>query len=271
MVNQSEARAYEKLFSLEGKTAIVTGGAGHLGSAISKGLAAAGAKVFVLGRTKETLSEFVEKNKVDFGGRFEYRVCDVTDDKKFREVIQEIESSEEVDILVNNAYGKQNERFEDLTVDQWESGMKGGLTHCFTGSQEVMKGMARKGRGSIINIGSIYGFLGIDMRKFLDLKSFPPVHYAAAKGGLLEMTKYLATLSAPMGIRVNAISPGCFPKRTTGTPERLDYMTEICSRTPMRRIGKPSELAGAAIFLASNASSFVTGQNIVVDGGWSAW
>jgi gluconate 5-dehydrogenase len=128
----------------------------------------------------------------------------------------------------------------------------------------------RQGTGSIINISSIYGLLGHDQSLYQEVKS-SSIYYSVAKGGILQMTKRLATEYGSKGIRVNTISPGNFPKKTKGVPERPGYIIDLSKRTPMKRVGQPDEVAGAAVFLSSEASSYITGQNIVIDGGWSVW
>jgi len=148
--------------------------------------------------------------------------------------------------------------------------MNNMLNHVFFCSQAVMPRMLSQGSGSIINISSIYGFLGTDQRVFSEVPS-PSVFYSAAKGGVLQLTKRLATEYGSKGIRVNTISPGAFPKKKVGQPGRPGYINNLSSKSPMQRVGQPEEIAGAAVYLASNASSFVTGHNLVVDGGWSAW
>lgn len=261
---------YKNIFSLEGKLAIVTGGAGYLGSAISKALAGFGAIVVVLGRREQTLIDFVNQNQLSFGNRFIYFVCDVTDEKNFNEVVEEVVAQHgTVDILVNNAYGKQNETFDELTKESWNHALEISLTHYFTCTKAVSPIMLEAQKGTIINIASLYAFLGTDQRIFAPLGNKSPIHYSVAKGGVLQMTKYLATLWAIKGIRVNAISPGHFPPKRG--PERPDYMHELTSRVPMGRIGQPDDLLGTVVLLASDASSYITGQNIIVDGGWSVW
>ena len=232
------------LFSLNNKLAIVTGAHGWLGKGITKGLQEYGAEVIAIGRKE----------------------CDVTDDKSFRKYINRFDT---IDILVNNAMKKANESFETMTKEQWNAGIEGTLTHYFTCSQAVIPKM--KDGGSIINIASLYGFLGVDQRIYLDLGNNPAVHYAASKHGIIGLTRYIATYFGDKGIRCNALSPGYFPKKTPGVPERPDYISEMIKRTPMRRIGKPEDLIGATVFLASDASAYITGQNIIVDGGFSSW
>lgn len=261
---------YEQLFSLKDKIAIVTGGSGHLGSAISKALAGFGATVIVLGRTEQVLKDFVDQNQPFCGKRLKYFVCDVTDESSFKEVVEEtVDTYGTVDVLVNNAYGKQNESFDELTKEAWNNALDISLTHYFTCSQAVSRIMLEKQSGVIINIASIYGFLGTDQRVYEPLGKKTPLHYSVAKGGILQMTRYLAMLWAEKGIRVNAISPGVFSPRRG--PERPDYMRELTKRVPLGRVGRPDDLAGVIALLASEASSYITGQNFIVDGGWSVW
>ena len=264
-------KKYKRLFSLEKKVAIVTGAYGHIGSAISQALTGFGATVILIGRNEQKLKSFVSQHP-EFRNKFKYYVCDVTDEKKFQTIVKDVvEKHKTIDILVNNAYEKQNEPFEKLTKAAWDHAIANSLTHYVTCAQAVSSVMLKQKSGSIINIGSIYAFLGVDHRIFLDLGNDPPIHYAVSKGGILQITRYLATLWADKGIRVNTISPGYFPKKRSGVPKRPDYIRQITQRTPMRRIGQPDDLAGAVIYLATDASSFVTGQNIIVDGGWSSW
>jgi len=261
---------YRKLFSLENKVAIVTGGAGHLGSAISKALAGFGANVIIVGRTEQTLKDFIKQNNSSFGNKFKYFVCDITHEKDFQKVVEDVESTHgAVDILVNNAYGKQNEAFDELTKEAWNHALEISLTSHFTCIKAVSPIMLKAQKGSIINIASLYAFLGTDQRIFAPIGKKSPIHYSVAKGGILQMTRYLATLWAEKCIRVNAISPGHFPPKRA--PERPDYIHELTTRVPLGRIGQPDDLAGVVVFLASEASSYITGQNIVVDGGWSVW
>lgn len=270
--NLQNPEYFRNLFSLEGKTAIITGGAGYIGSAISKGLASFGANVILVGRTESRLENFLEENKEAFRDRFEACACDIIDQIKFNKIVENSEKKYgSIDILVNNAYIKRKEKFDELSVEKWNEAIANNLTPYFTCIQAVMPYMRKKGNGSIINNASIYGFLGTDHRIFLDMGNNPSIHYAAIKGAITQMTRYLATLFAKDGIRVNTISPGYFPKKKPGDSGRPDYIEEICKRTPMGRTGNVEEIASTAVFLASNASSFITGQNIVIDGGWSCW
>ena len=261
---------YRKLFLLDGKVAIVTGAYGYLGSEIAKSLAGFGACVQLIGRNEKKLKDYLKQNQSVFDTNSNYYVCDVTHEEDFQNVVNKIiVNYRSIDILVNNAYGKQYETFEDLTKEKWNNALEHSLTQYFSCIKAVSPTMLKAQKGSIINIASIYGFLGTDQRIFAPLGRKSPLHYSVTKGGILQMTRYLAMLWAEKNIRVNAISPGHFPPKRG--PERPDYISELTYRIPLGRIGQPDDLAGAVIFLASDASSYVTGQNLVVDGGWSVW
>lgn len=269
-MSKKQKNNYEKLFSLEGKVAIITGAYGYLGTEISKALASFGANTILIGRNEKKMKDFVKQNQQLFQNKCEYFICDVTDEKSFQKVVNKImKKYKSIDILINNAYGKQYEPFEKLTKEKWNNALEHTLTHYFTCIQAVSPFMLKAKKGSIINIASIYGFLGTDQRIFTALKRKSPVHYSVCKGGVLQLTRYLATLWAEKGVRVNAISPGHMPPKCG--PERPDYIHELTKRTPLRRIGKPNDLSGVVILLSSDASSYITGQNIIVDGGWSIW
>jgi len=261
---------YRQMFSLENKVVMITGGAGHLGAAMSKALASFGANVIMIGRNEQKLSDLVKQNRPPGNNSFEYYVCDVTREEEFQGVVEKVISKHgKIDVLINTAHSGKREKFEDLTKAGWNDGLEHTLTHYFTCIKAVSPIMLKAGSGSIINIASLYSFLGVDQRIFLDLGNNTPIHYTVAKGGILQMTRYLATLWGDKGIRVNAISPGYFPQKRG--PERPDYMYELTRRIPMGRIGQPDDLAGIVVYLASEASSYVTGQNFVIDGGWSVW
>lgn len=223
-----------------------------------------------MGRTEQTLKDFVDKYQVHRKNTLEYFVCDVTKSEDFKKIVENvINKYGRIDILVNNAYGKQDLELQEITKESWNHAMEIMLNHYFTCINEVSPYLLKVQNGSIINITSIYGFLGTDQRVYAPLNKKTPPYYSVAKGGILQMTRYFATLWAENGIRVNAISPGVFPPKKG--PEKSDYMHELTTRIPMGRIGQPENLAGAVILLASDASSYITGQNIVVDGGWSVW
>lgn len=251
------------------KSVLVTGGAGHLGSAICKGLAMRGAHVVALGRTRESLDRLTaEAAELPLKGTLRGLTCDAGDPAQVAAAVRDVvERQERIDVLVNNAHGAARERWDDMTLEAWRSGLQGSLDHYFVCAHEVSRVMRRTGEGSIINNASIWAHVAPTARMHLDLDNKAPVHYAAAKGAVVSMTRFLASELASHGIRVNSFSPGFFPKKRG--PERPDFMHEITSRVPLARIGQPEDLIGVVTFLASRASAYVTGADIVVDGGYS--
>lgn len=261
---------YENLFSLARKVIVVTGGAGHLGSEISKALAVAGATVYALGQDKSKLQTLAEFNGLLPSRRIHTKAIDISDEKSFKNLVDAVlKKHGGLDCLVNNATMSKRQSWEELDKTGWADGLESALNHYFTCSKIVSKHFLEQQRGCIINSASIFGFLAPNFPMHLDLGNAAAAHHVAAKGGILQLTRYLSTLWAPKGIRVNAFSPGYFPRKRGS--ERPDYMTELKKRIPMNRIGQPKEVAGTVVFLASDAASYITGQNIVIDGGYSVW
>jgi len=249
------------LFDLSGTVAVVTGGNGGLGRAIALGLAGAGAAVAILGRNEDkNLSVLAELEAI--GTPALALRHDVTQRDAHAPVLEKIESElGGIDILVNNAGsvvvsgGVLNEDPAD-----WDNVIETHLNASFLLSKLAAASMVKRDGGKIINIASIYAFLG----------SSNSPSYAVAKGGMIQLTQSMAIELAKYNIQVNAIAPGWFETDMTAPVRSLPMNEKILARTPAARWGQPDEIAGAAIFLASKASSFVTGSTIRVDGGLSA-
>ena len=248
------------IFDLSGRVAIVTGGNGGIGHAIALGLAQAGADVAILARNKEKTARAVEAIRGAPARCIGIR-CDVTNTDDISSAIEAtIGQLGRLDILVNDAGTSANSPPHSMTVEQWDTVLDTNLKAAFLFSKAAYPAFLRSGGGKIINIGSMMSIFG-------DMVS---VAYSVSKGGVVQLTKSLAIAWAQDNIQVNAIVPGWFLTDLTA-PFKDDeeaYRT-IIKRTPAGRFGELHELAGAAIFLASAASSFVTGQSILVDGGFS--
>ncbi len=258
-------------FSLDGKIVIVTGGTGHLGKEISKGMAAAGAIVYALGRNSEKLAALDACNSAFREKRIWTVSVDVTNPQEFAAFTDKVfQTHGKISSLVNNANAnRMRQSWDELDQAGWNDGLEETLSHVFTCSKAVSAHMRKAGNGTIISTASVLSFLGPCFPMHLDLKNAAAVHHVVAKGGVLQLTRYLAAYLGADGIRVNAVAPGYFPQKRG--PERPDYLRELCLRIPMKRIGSPPDISGAYVFLASDESSYVNGHNLVVDGGYSVW
>jgi len=253
------------LFDLQGKVALVTGGSRGLGFEIAEGLAEAGAKLFLLARRSQWLDPALADLR-DRGFAVEGALCDVTEPAQVRAAVEQcVQVFGGLDILVNNAGVSWSAPAEEMPVDKWRMVLQTNLDGAFFFSQEAAKVMiARQSGGVIINVASIAGLKGV-MPSGIHYSG-----YVASKGGLLALTRELAAKWAQYNIRVNAISPGFFPSRMTEKVIEDKGEKEMAKGIPMQRIGRAGELKGVALFLAAAASGYITGQNIVVDGGRTA-
>lgn len=259
----------QKLFDLSGKVAIVTGASGWLGSAMSRALAEAGATLVVTSRDAQQAVAFAASlpgtNHVGMALQ-----QDETDAIPAF-VAQVVERLGRVDVLVNNAYGGTAPSIETATAEDFDRAYHTGVTAYFLLAREVARHLrSRRAPGSIINIASMYGVVASYPDAYSDLPINSPPIYHGLKGGLVHLTRHLAAYWAADNIRVNAISPGPFPSQSV--QDRLpDFIERLEQKVPMGRMGKPHELKGLVVLLASDAGSYITGQNILVDGGWTAW
>lgn len=269
---------YRQLFDLSGKVAVVTGGVGILGRRFCAALADCGAKVAVvdLDQTEaETcaaqLSDCYEVSCLGIG-------ADISDPESVAALATRIECDlGPIDILHNNAASKSRDLknffapVESFTLDTWREVMAVNLDGLFLMAREIGGRMALRGRGSIIQTASIYGVLGPDQRiyegsEYMGMPINTPPVYSASKAGVVGLTRYLATYWAAQGVRVNTLTPG-----GVESGQNNIFQNRYSNRIPMGRMAQPDEMVGALIFLASDASSYITGQNIMVDGGLSAW
>lgn len=246
------------LFDLTGKTALITGSSRGLGYAIAEGMAQAGATIILNGRNAETLqvvfNKFSEK-----GYSVHTSVFDVTDEEEIRAQVARIQDTVgTIDILVNNAGIQYRQPLEEFDSQQWRNVIDINLNGVFLTSQAVVQGMIAQQSGKIINIASLMSEVS---RKTISA-------YTASKGAVKQLTRAMATEWAPHNIQANAIAPGYFAtEMNTSLMDDHAFDSWVKGRTPAGRWGKPEELVGLAVFLASNASSYVNGQIIYVDGG----
>ena len=257
------------MFILKGRKAIVTGGGGGIGSAMGQALYDAGAQVMLVGRS-ESVDEAASKI-----GTIELPVqsarVDLGDPEKltsgFKKCVDDLEG---LDILAVCHGTLHIAEATDHGKDGWDKTINVNLTSVFSLNQLAGRHMIKQGSGKIINIASMYGMVSPDLNIYNDKYSANPPHYGSAKAALIQWTKYAACEFGREGIRFNSISPGPFPNKYVQKNDK-NLVKNIEKKVPMNRIGQPEELVGALIFLAANSSSYVTGANIVVDGGWTAW
>ena len=248
-----------ELFDLAGKTAIVTGGSRGIGLEMAEALAEAGARLVLCARRAEWLDASVDDLK-NRGFDARGRICDVSKPDEIDEVVRAaVKETGSVDILVNNAGISWGAMPEDMPLEKWQKVIDVNLTGCFLFAQSVGRQMLRQGSGSIINIASIAGITSSANGPFY-------AGYVASKAGLIGLTRELAASWGRRGVRVNAIAPGFFHSRLADSVIDI-YESSIQENNVIPRIGKKGELKGIVVFLASEASSYITGQTIAVDGG----
>jgi NAD(P)-dependent dehydrogenase (short-subunit alcohol dehydrogenase family) len=270
---QSRVKSILELADMTGRVAVITGGAGHIGSVMAEGLAELGANVVVLDRDPDACQEKCSRLREVGRGEPLALAADLAIEAETRGVCDRVvQEYGRLDVLVNCAafVGTSNlggwvTSFENQSADSWRKALELNLTVPFLLTQSCADALAKSGHGSVINIGSTYGVVGVDMRLYEGTSMGNPAAYAASKGGLIQLTRWLATVLAP-AVRVNSITPGGVYRQ-----QHPAFVSRYVDRTPLKRMATEQDYKGAAAYLASDLSAYVTGQNLVVDGGWTAW
>ena len=257
----------EYTFQLKGKIVVITGGFGFLGSALVETLLKSFATVCIIDIKED--SEKLQHFKT-LSSKISFYQGDITSTNEIEKILQKIsEDYKHIDVLINNAYPRNahyGRIFEEIELVDWQDNINSHLGGYFNVTQLVTRHMIHQNSGSIINICSIYGIVGPDFSIYNGTKMTMPAEYSAIKGGLVNFTRYLATYFGRHGIRANAVSPG-------GIFDNQDpsFVENYKRKVPLGRMATPQDICGAVLFLASDASQYITGQNIVVDGGLTAW
>jgi len=269
-IAKEKMKSINQLSSLEGRVACVTGASGNIGNSICEAILEAKGSLIMIDNNSESLEFVSTDHEKKYDSKIVSFCSDLSDSQERKLLLQEINKTERVDILVNCAafVGDSDlqgwtSSFIEQDPDLWSKVLELNLVAPFHLSQGLNQKLSADGNGSIINISSIYGFMAPDMSLYEDTNMGNPAAYSASKGGLIQLTKWLAVNMAP-SVRVNSISPGGIER-----DQPKAFIEKYQAKTPLGRMGSEEDLKGSIIFLASDLSKYVTGQNIIVDGGWS--
>jgi NAD(P)-dependent dehydrogenase (short-subunit alcohol dehydrogenase family) len=266
-------RSFQELADLTGRVALITGGAGHIGAVICDVMAELGASVAVLDLSKDACDATAKRVSNERRVETLALAVDLADMNAVSVVPDKVVSHfGRLDIIIHSAaYGGDTQMpgwavpLDEQTVEAWDRALRVNLTAAFVLVKAARQPLDDSGHASVVLISSIYGLLGPDLALYEETTMGNPAGYGASKGGLLQLMRYLATVLAPT-IRVNAISPGGVRRNQPGS-----FHERYCARTPLKRMATEEDLKGAVAYLASDLSGYVTGHNLVVDGGWTAW
>ena len=273
--------AHRDIFDLTGRVGVIAGGAGKMGQQFAKVLSIAGAQVVIADVDGKTCEELAHKIESDTGGKLMGLGCDVSSQEQVHDLFECVfKELGRLDFLICSVMGKPEgyyRSFDNYTAETWRKVLDINLTGTFLCCQESRRLMRQSGQASIVIVSSIYGLVGPDQRIYGKCTPHKnpyggpdhfnaPGSYAASKGGLIAFARYLATLLGPENIRVNVLTPG-----GVFDGQEKTFHQEYVRRTPLGRMAVWSDYSGAILFLVSDASRYMTGSNLVIDGGWTAW
>jgi NAD(P)-dependent dehydrogenase (short-subunit alcohol dehydrogenase family) len=270
-MKNNKSKSLKDLFSMKNKKVLIIGGAGYLGKAMTSSLMELGASVVVSSRNKKKGELEIKKIKQKNNKNIIFYPVDITSQVSINKLKDFVSKrfNNQLDVLINCGWSGKKNTFESINNEDWQYDIETCLTGVFK-TTKIFLPLLKKKRGNILNIGSAYSHVAPDYRMYDSPKYSNPPSYGAAKAGVVQLTKYCASFFSKYKIRVNCISPGAypFPKTIKENPKFIKRLAEKC---PANRIGYPDDLKGVVALLCSDAGSFITGQNILVDGGWSVW
>jgi gluconate 5-dehydrogenase len=263
-----QSRSVNDLLSLSERTVLLTGATGHLGSAMARALAEAGASVIASSRSIDSAVRLAESLQRSGSAKHHAVAIDHMDeysiDAGFADALR---LGGQVDVVINNGHEPLSSDWSSVSGADFNRHLM-NATGYFLLARKLRDHAVKRGMpGVVVMVGSMYGLVGSYPDAYEGVAPASPVAYHALKGGVLQMTRHLAVYWARDNVRVNCLSPGPFPSAKAPT----EMVQRLIGKSPMKRIGRPDELKGAIVFLASDASSYMTGQNLVIDGGWTAW
>lgn len=257
----------KKIFSIKDKVIIVSGATGYLGSQIVKDLSKAGAVVIVLSTTFSKAKRLCSKLNIPIEQAFQ---IDISNKKNIKKTIKEIYNKfSKIDVLVNNAYFGISKKFSDYTKRDWQKSLKGTIVSLDYMVQVITPYLKSNKQSRIINITSMYGIVAPNPEIYSSEDMINPLSYGVGKAGMIQYTKYSAMMLAKYNITVNSISYGPFPN--IDIVKDKQFLKKLANKTFFKRIGSPFEVTSVIYFLSLDESSYITGQNIIVDGGWTSW
>jgi len=265
----------KELFDLSGKIAVITGGLGHLGFSMTETLLELNANVVITvteeeSKNKKTLLKLSSLKKDYPNKKILIKSIDFFNKNSLKDFFKEVEKEfKTIDVLINNAYYGIHKPIEEMTFEEFDKSVEGTFSSVFKCSSLAMPLMKKNKKGVIINIASMYGVVSPDWRIYEGTKSNNAVSYGPSKAAIIQLTKYLASYWAKYGIRVNSISPGPFPREEV-VKDKIFYKN-LKEKTMLNRTGTPEDLKGIVALLAGDASGYITGQNFIIDGGWTSW
>lgn len=271
----------KQIFNIRNKSVLITGATGFFGRHIARKFLEVGARVILLGRSGR-LSGQIKEYRRKFGKdrAFGFQI-DFYKRKDLVNILKKIARRFDIDVLINNAYDLSRKTgfntskglLENSTYDQWKRAFESGIYWAATTTQIIGGQFKKKKKGSIINISSMYGLISPSPKLYKKTRFFNPPTYAVNKAGIIALTRYTASFWGRHGVRCNAVLPGPFPNMETKSNNRVDsddfFLERLKDNTVINRVGRPDDLIGILIYLASDASGFMTGQAVIIDGGWT--